>query len=377
MPPSSTSSSEPGGFPWAGLAALVLVVAFDRVAFSHPATWEWALEAIPPSDTMEHGVANDRNAQLALDAVDEHPRPHVMLVGNSRVNRGLIKPIIARSGIDSGGTLTKLAHGGVRPYDLACMLDELGEHEPDLVVTVITEFETHRPMQFLTHMGNARRRTYLDLLTELELPDMLGDRDGLLGMGLATLLDGYRFRRQMGSARLDDYRRFPKLLREGRPAYTEAPVAVHGDPPLELNVAEAMKTFKRELPDAPLIIIRRQVEQSNSVTTGAHAELQQALLERALMRLVEAGSDVLIVEAPIHPEAVALYAPAAREQARAWARGLAEHEQVHWLPVETFDPLPDDCWADLSHLSRPASERMSNVAAKHIKRILGERAARH
>ena len=367
-----------GSPPWAGLLAAVLVLLVDRLTFEDVSVWRFLLERIPTGDTMEHGVADDR---VTLGELAESPpeRPLVMFVGNSRVNSGLRLPAFRKDARLRAGTMTKTAHGGVRPYEFASLLEESRAFHPDVVVTILTEFETHRSLQLLTHMGQASGQAYRDYMGLLGPQILFRERSGVLALGLGTLLDGYRYRRQVGSAGLDELRRFEREtggLGGVGPQASEEPIVLAGEPPLEVDMGRVLKNAREELPHVTPSTLRNQILQCLDVAPGPQAQVQMTLIERALRRLVADGADILIVEAPIHPIGRSLYRQQARDESHAWVASLAEDPHIHWLRVEDTGSYEAQDWSDLTHVHDEGALRLSYATALRLAEILDQRASR-
>ena len=119
MRPSSTSSSESGRgrsvLLWAGLAAVLLVLAFNR----------WALDA--PVLVAEPGAL-----------------PRVVVLGSGRVERAFLPGELNAA---LAGQATVRAHGGSSPGDMAALGELLAEQAAAVVVLGLSEFEIYQPLE--------------------------------------------------------------------------------------------------------------------------------------------------------------------------------------------------------------------------------------
>ena len=166
MRPSSTSSSESGRgrsvLLWAGLAAVLLVLAFNR----------WALDA--PDLGGEPGAL-----------------PQVLVLGSGRVERAFLITEL-NAALAGHAVATVRAHGGSSSGNMASLGDELVDQAIEVVVLGLSEFETHQPLESAaTGAGSSAGSPLLELAggrTERDLAALVTR----VGMTFPDLLEATR-----------------------------------------------------------------------------------------------------------------------------------------------------------------------------------------
>ncbi len=140
MKSSSTSASRAAAarLPWAGLLAVLLVLALDQRILGPDGPWQLLVGADPES------AAPARLALRELRAANPG-RPRVAVVGTSMVIDGFDEVLAAQS--LPGATLAKLGHPRFEPFVLLQLAPELVAARADAVVLILSEFDTHRPLR--------------------------------------------------------------------------------------------------------------------------------------------------------------------------------------------------------------------------------------
>lgn len=366
--PSSTSSSEPRRPPWAGALALVLVLLVDATLFDRFAPWAWLRARMADDKHMELGVANDRMG--LRDAAERPPRQRLVAVlGSSRAERGLRRAFLAQGELRRAAFL-RLCHAGIGPYQMRALAAEVAETRPDVVVLLLSEFDTHRPPRLQTNLATGDLRAVADLARLAGAGFTLEHRDAFLGLALASLLDAYRYRDMWAAAGLSRWRNFLPDHVVRRQDLSEAPPVFDGEQPLPLNVPEALETLAQLLPDVSEQTRRAELLQLRSVARGPHVELHTRLIERTVDVFREAGAQVLIVEGPLHPVVQRIARPEPIEEFRAFARRLEQRDGVEVLWLAQSGPFPASAFGDLTHLDDLGTARLCSAVRARVAEML-------
>lgn len=359
----------------AGLLALLLVVVFDA-AVPSVVPWRDLLERIPKSWMVDRGVARDQALLGELDAVPEGTA-RVFLVGSSRL-RAAFSPKLLEDPpeTDVPYHLVQLSHGGVDPFAIRSLSDELKQYEPSLVVILVSEFETHLPPRPHVVVTFGSLSAVAQLAREIGLRQSLRERQALERLLLAAVFDTYRYRTLLLRAGGNALRTFDM----GRDrALFESPVQRRFllppgeptglDPVRRLELDAGLEALYR---NQNLWAVRETVKALRQLTRGRHAEVQMGLLTEAVNRFRDAGARVLLVEGPLSPVALEYYDPAVRKDFRAFAGRLAADPGVQFLSVAEIGVFAEDDFVDLSHTGPSGSRRMTRAILERIHRILEE-----
>jgi len=294
--------------------------------------------------------------------------PRVFLVGSSQADSAFAPPA-ARPVDGPPLAFAKLAHAGIGPFEIRSLVDEVLAYRPAAVVLLLSEFDTHRPLYLRPGASFGSLSAVVDLVIEAGAPFAVAQRNALYRLTVAGLLNGYRYRDVLGRAGLDRLRRFELDVRlPGRPA-PESDAVLAGAPSTLLSPAEVDRLLG-QVAALPRLRSVAEANQIHSITRGEHARVQMGLLRRAVRILRAAGTQVVVVEGPLHPAATALYDTSIRSDFLAFARSLAAEEGVCFVPLEATEPFgPGDFW-DLTHVHPAGAQRITQAALAAVRGVL-------
>ncbi|MFT7463475.1 MAG: hypothetical protein ACI9EF_001819 [Pseudohongiellaceae bacterium] len=394
---SSTSSSDPvsaprTALPWAGIAAILLVLISDRWMTTEPRLWQQAVEAIDKSNSMELGVARDRMA-LAQGRDEGSNAPRVYVLGSSRAERGFSEDELAPV-FGGRAQLIKLTHAGLRPYEVAALAGELAGDTTGVVVLTLSEFDTHRPLRLMAQTAAGSLAVWRDLVSLSDWRFLKANRETLLRLFLAGTLNSYRFREVAAATEGPLSARFMGAARH-RAIETVGPVRGKlGSPDVrhseasnsladQARSANAAKSAAAR--DALVVRIgktfpalseagrRAELTQLLSISRGEHALLQQALLRLAVQRLSAAGITVIVMELPLHPLAEQFFDTTLRDDSLAFFAELARAFDATIITKEMSGPFTKDDFADLTHLGNSGAEKLSRSLGRVVLDELSDR----
>ena len=387
--------------PWAALLAVLMVGYVDRELLSDRERWvelRDALEELPePVVRVELGKAKD---VLQLSGLAEAPpnQRRLVVLGNRRAKVGLLFRLQATDRIQ----LAKLAHAAVSPFVMRTMARDVAASKPDLCVLMLSELDTHRPVDLVPSACFRSPEALLQLLL-LEPSIAVHQRREVEQLVAGNLFDSYlqgdlldraylnelreihtqadgdqrkgKERRRRGGKRNRPVPRKRLEVEAGKSRYPVKRVEEPdiAPPPIE-NLDEIrdeiMKFFKRKkLRNSTLNI-------GYAIQKGPHAETQKALIDETIAILRAAGSDVLILEGPLNPLTHLLYdKEGTREEFLAFVEEMKRKHGVHFQSLDETGPFPDDDFTDLLHLRGPAARRLSEDVLDRVRGILDDRAA--
>jgi hypothetical protein len=382
---SSTSSSDAGGrphplrlLPWAGLLALALLLAGDRFAFAQRALWEAVSERDP------FGVASARLA--LLEARGAPPgAPRLFVVGPSRVVDGFSAPA-ARAALP-GALVAKLAHPRFDPFVVRCLVPEILEARPAVVAFVWSELDTHRPLRLEPVPGSSAA----SLAAVGELVELAGwrfaveHRTSLYRLAGTSALEVYRHRHAFLQAGLDDLRHFalePRLAPRRALPRIFGEIVYWGPQPERVStllgpwpdhVSTRPTPVSTELrsrilgafgPGADRRFVDLSIDFVAELQAGDHVRLQRAFIERSVALLRAAGSQVVLVEGPVHPLAGEIYDTGLRAEFLAFAEGLVRDHGVHLVPLERMPRFAPSDFKDLFHTRGAGTAKLTHAITR-------------
>lgn len=363
MSRSSTSSSELGPkppkgwrrWPWAGLTALLLVLAVDQLGLGLHGPWKRLESLVPPQAGMERGLVRDR---LALRTMAENDDPQRLLViGSSRVQKGFLSSKL-RQAFGDQAAVYRFAHPGMEAFETRALVEELGVRRGDVVLFLWSEFDTHRPLIASAATSPASWRSTVELARRVGWRQTWQERQAFLRLLLADGLATYRYRPVLGQAGLWSLRRFPG--RQGKPP------AIAGPRPLIDNQASrrpidkerGVERAQRFLPDVGPRALWAQIGQCNQIAAGPHVAVNMALRRSTLELLRQAGAEVVIVEGPVHPVARTFYDPGLRQETVEFLDRQRRDLGVHLVLAEQIGELGPGHFSDLTHVNERGCRRL-------------------
>ena len=352
--------------PWAGLMALVAILALDGLAFRTGWVWPYLERRVPTKDVLQSGIVRD---QLLYRDLRSHmgSEPRVVAIGTSRVRRGFALGLAQE--LLPHAKIGRIAHADVHPFGMRSHVQSLLDADVDVVVTYLSEFDTHRPV----YIEPSPDDSYADLGALVDLVRLggadfaLDNRGSLLRVAASSVLDTYRFRTALGAGGLDGLRRFetgpgPKFaesLQEPALGGSRRP-----QPGQKRQVAKQFAPFKRAA-------IQMQVEWISQIDAGPHAQVQEGLVRSFVEELTSAGVEVVVMEAPLHPVAYELYDPSHRRAFLRFMQGLEEEtDLLHFVPLERLPPFSSDDFGDLQHVAPRSAAKLTRAAVAAIEPLL-------
>lgn len=189
-------------------------------------------------------------------------------------------------------------------------------------------------------------------------------------MALVGIFNSYRYRDVLGRAGLDKARRFSLGARLPAQRLQPPRPAIAGGAPTPLPRAR-LRRFTAALPERiPQSAVRAEVQQIRSITRGEHARVQMALVRRGVRALRAAGVAVIVVEAPLHPEAGALYDTSIRTEFLDFAASLVNDYGVRFIPLEESGPFADSEFRDLTHVRGKGTVKLTRTILAAVRDVL-------
>jgi hypothetical protein len=340
----------------------------DTIILGQRGPWSTLEKLMPPAASLELGITKDRQELRRLnDAAPSQKR--VLVVGSSRANAGF-QPDLLDSEIRRRAQFGKVAHAYIAPFEISSLVDEAIAAGTDVVVIVLSEFDVNRPV-FIVAPASFGSFTAVWDLARLAGPAFANENRGLLfQLSAVCTLNGYRYRHVLQRAFADEWLGFELVKRFPRTAAAPRPDQVEGGVPTPLTQQERKAIFARldeVFPGAP----RWSFHQVRSITRGPHSDLQRALIRRTVTRLRAAGVATVIVEAPIHPLAVALYDTSIRSDFLAFVAQLMSQFGVGFVSLENSGPYAPGDFRDLTHLGSGAAKltRAIEISVAKVLRV--------
>lgn len=358
--------------PWAGLLALLALLALDRTAFGLHGTWA-ALAARDP-----FGLAP---AQLALlDAREQEPeRPRVLVVGPSRVVDGFAARAAAAQ--LPGLEIVKVAHPRFDPFVIRALVPELLRARPTAVVFVWSELDTHRPLRLEPVPGSsaASLSAVWDLVRATGWEFAVENRRSLYRLVATSALEGYRYRTALFQAGLDEQRRFAL---DGRLKPRRALPKIFGEVVYSGAAANPVSPRERRAllaafgPDADPRFVDLSIDFVAEITRGRHVALQRFFVARTVELLREHGVEVLVVEGPLHPRAAEIYDAGLRRDFLDFMARLEREQGLHFMPLEELPAFEPGDFKDLLHTHGQGTRKLTQGVVEALRRALPAAATR-
>lgn len=369
--PSSTSSSNPLQYPLAGVLALLAIVCIDQLAFGFAFPWKWAWEHVPTFAIAESARTRDQRGLFVLEAAPAG-RARVAVLGSSRAQAGFHPERI--EGRDRPrAAIAEFTHPGMHPFEMRSIAAAIAARQPDVVVLVASEFETHYPLELRVPLTYGSASALADLVFLSGLDFAFERRSKLLQLFVASALHSYRLRsvlRHAGATDVAHFRFDPRLQgsAEGQGVFFEdvdsAPI------PLDLQAA-TLDAFARHLPKKARFSAMVEMHQLRDLARGENVRIQQALLRRSARLLRDAGAEVILLEAPIFPPARVLYDAQLRDDFLRFGRDLSEDSGVTFVPLEAGPAFTPQDFYDITHLQGDGALKFTRWILREIEAALG------
>lgn len=358
--------------PWGGALALVLVLLFDGLVFGTRGPWTWIGQRLPytASAALELGLVRDRQQQRAAELADD-ALPRVTFVGTSRTDAAFQPSLVPEEYRPPVHTFLQ-THARVFPHELRSMLHEIVDQRPDLVITLLSEFELMTPLRFVPLATGGSFGALVELMVRMGPEFVFEYRQDFLRMASVCLLDSYRYRDVVGKAGLTRLRRFPstRLQPAGYVAWPEIPT--DGVPlPMSAEDEQAALKYLQDYYGEKDEAVLSQFQQLRSVRPGRHAEFNMGVMERCFELLRAQGIEVLVVEGVNNPRTYALYDyERCRAEYIAYMERMQERHGVHWLRREELGTFEEIDFRDLTHAGKLGARKYTVILMSTYARML-------
>jgi hypothetical protein len=375
---SSTSSSERagpaassrGGLPWAALLALAVVLLLDRSVFQSQAVWTWLDSRLLSSHLLEQGLTQDRIA--LLDVQDGNDAPRIVLVGSSRMNRGF-RPDEMPSDSIPRAHFIKLAHPQFFPFEMRSATDDILAASPRVVVLALSELETHTRLKLVPGSSFGSGDAVLDLIREAGPGFAFENRVMLRRIALEGAFETYHDRGVLDAAIFAPLHRFERNARLKPSRHPDRSLTFLGGERKEIDFGELneiVADFDARFPGRGSIIKRAQFGLVRSISAGAHADINLALLRRSVETLRDNGAQVILVEPPIYPGAQVLYDGSTRDEFLRFSESLVREHGIVFVPLEAQPVYLNEDFGDLTHLDQTGALKFTRVVLDAIRAAL-------
>jgi hypothetical protein len=371
---SSTSSSEPARelprrstwarLPWAGLLAVLALLAMDRVTFGFNGPWHWLRTDDPNS-------AAGSRLELGLLVDQPSVRPRVVVAGTSRVIDGLDKKLAQE--LLPGAAVAKLGYPRFEPFAILALVPDIIAADADAVVLIASEQDTHRPLR-LEPVPGASSASLAALWTLLQATDWefaVENRTALYRFAATSALGLYRFRPDVHLLGIEQWRRFhldDERIPDIRPrADPFRPVSLWGAERNSVAPAALRSTFDLFPPLTDQWNARIQGGVVQEITRGPHVPVQMALFRRAAERLREAGIEVVILQGVMHPAADDLYDTSITQEFLAFADELERDLGVRFVPRTRMPPFAESDFYDLVHTNHRGAIKITRSMVETLR----------
>ena len=371
--PSSTSNSRDATqirrLPLAFLIAVAMVLIADSWVLGVHGPWKTVV------DRMEHGgpLAGIVYDRLALRWVLERKDHQVgaFVIGSSRALHGF-KSVHMGPETRKQMVLQKIAHPSVGPFEIRSMADEVLDVEPDAVVIIASEFDTHRPIWIVPKMTFGSFSAIRDFALETGARFSFNFRNNLYRLGMVAALNSYRYRDVLGASHFDRISTFELDERFPQKSTPRASSINFGKEPDPQRTKARHQLYRKMLPQFPEDSARYRTElaQIFSIRRGSHPKIQENLIERAIRRFRAAGTEVILAEAPLHPLSSQIYDTSIRQDFLDFAKRMETDHGTHFIPLESSGPFPAEDFLDLTHLKGDGSKRFSTKIIQTLHQVL-------
>ena len=359
----SISSSEPrrSNVPWAGFAAILILLALDSFVFGR----------LGPHERIVSGVRNGsllaRERLMAASEV-EPTRPRVVTVGSSQMDYALTQRSAERLAPDL--EFVEAAAAAMNPLSERSIVGPVLTARPALVVIGLSPLDTHSPIRLLQNRDapDASAAALWRVVAIAGPGFALRERNLLFRLLASNAVGAIRYYaavqalgpRQWRSFALGDELVKPPL------GNTFARVQIGAGPrPFPNSLFErVVETFETGL------FAVRGMRQVNDLQDGPHVEIQTALIEDTIAAYQAAGVPVIVVELPIHPIGDLAQDLENRSEFQRILRHMSERDGFEFVSLAEQPLWLGEEFLDVVHLNEAGAERFTALLVELSRRRL-------
>lgn len=353
------------GIPWAAILALLGLLLADRLILNADGPWQrFAIDDANSAARSWLELAELRSAP--------RDRTRVIVVGTSKVIDGFVKDVAERQ--LPGAVFAKMAYPRFEPFAIRMLIPDLIAAEPDAVVWIASELDTHRPLRLESVPGSsaASLAAIWELVQLTDWNFSIENRTSLYRLIATCAIRAYRFQLDLRLAGIDAWRVFPLHRWQRRPPKPRSdpfrPVALWGATHHKLDDAALRTTMDLFPPLMDPWDARMQSGTLQEITRGSHVRVQMALLRRSAELLREAGIQLLILEADLHPAAYDLYdRPALHKEFHDFGVQLRNDLGVLFVRPDQEGPLAESDYYDLIHTTRRGGTKLTRAILRTLR----------
>ncbi len=350
----------------AWILALVALVAADRLVLGEGGPWAAIRQRIDKSHRFERGIVADR---LAIQRLRSAPprRRRAFVVGSSQARIGFHMKGLAEP---SPGAVVfgKIAHGGFNTFAMRSMVSDVLDVGPDAVVLFLSPLDLNSRLQILPQAGFASFSAILDLTRETGVAFAFRHRRIFYRLLAANLLNSYRYRQVLDRAFAG------RLRRAGfeRSAPSDRLMVKGGTrKPLSRDRKEQLiSQLVARFPNRDPALVKYSFHRIYNITRGEHCAIQQGLVRRTVRGLTQAGVEVVIVEAPLHPLAAEIYDLTIRDEYLDFAATLEQDFGAHVVPLESSGPFEAEDFSDPVHVRPSGAVKLTRATLRAVYQAL-------
>lgn len=309
------------------LGPVLALIAMDRAVVLWPGHWDWVARSVPPL------VLDPYRLEGVLRST---PPGHdqVLIVGNSIAETGLEPAVLADVFVDDHLRFTKATIGGSPALTFGMLANRLAELSPRAVVYVASA----------ASLGANRGLDHVYTYDAFAVPELLG---------ASEVLGAPREHLDAAIGQLHVFARHRRALRSALQVYSGQTdwdaLRLRSDRVRLQHVMEgsdAWQTWLRD-PDSD--------DYPNPNTRS---------LSRLARLLREAGSELVVVDAPVHPSPLLMGAEARLAEYRAALADLADTDGFRFFPATSLPEFRETHFTDFVHLNERGAERFTAAVGK-------------
>lgn len=347
------------------IAALLLVLTLDHTLLGKSGPWSNIASRITPFGGLHWGVGQER---ALLKRLGQRPSEvsSVVVMGTSRAFAGF-DPALAEELVPRARFAT-MARPNLDPVSVRFLAPEVADARTNLVVLMLSEFDTHRPLRLepIPDKSVADLRALGQLIAITDTAFFVQNRESLYRIAASSISRAYRFRGLLGIGYLNRLRDFPLSDRLAEPSLPR----IRG----KTALGRATPTLLSPERAQPLIRQLSKRFRNNEmhlawiaeIHNGPHVTVQMRLVRNTVAYLHERGIEVLLVETPLHKISLKITPTNARGDFVAMAVELAQLPGVEFISLNQMPRFRPADFSDLLHLNDLGKQKLTTAIAKEI-----------